>query len=131
MKRIKPLRSGHAVAIPFAACLLWLASASAVEPLGPFTVAHQGVLYMGGTYDNTAAPTTMSGQMHVFYQIPSSDEGNGDSAGRYPIVMIHGSQQTGANFRSEERRVGKACKSGASQAKSRKKAYTKLYDGQK
>ena len=98
MKRIKPLRPGHALAIPFAACLLWLASASAAEPLGPFTVAHQGVLYMGGTYDNTAAPTTMSGQMHVFYQIPSSDEENGDSAGRYPIVMIHGSQQTGANF---------------------------------
>src|SRR5207237_4465120 len=59
-------------------------------------VGQQGVLYMGGTYDNPANPTTMSGQMYVFYQIPIEYHAN---AGRkVPIVMIHGSQQTGANF---------------------------------
>src|SRR5215469_16535481 len=73
------------------------ATAAADAPLGPFTVASQGVLYMGGTYDNPAAPTTMSGQMHVFFQIPAGGD-DGGAAGRVPIVMIHGSQQTGANF---------------------------------
>lgn len=84
---------------PAAAALLaagLAATASAEAPLGPFTVASQGVLYMGGKYDNPAAPTTMSGQMHVFFQIPGGDDGG--AAGRIPIVMIHGSQQTGANF---------------------------------
>ena len=67
--------------------------------LGPFVVGEQGVLYDGGVYDDPANPTTMSGQMHVFYQIPSGyDWGRRGSAGRPPIVMIHGSQQTGANF---------------------------------
>jgi pimeloyl-ACP methyl ester carboxylesterase len=63
------------------------------EKLGPFPIQTQGVLYLGGTYDNPAAPTTMSGQMHAFYQAPARTR-----ARRYPIVMIHGSQQTGANF---------------------------------
>jgi pimeloyl-ACP methyl ester carboxylesterase len=95
MKHINALRPTHAAAVVLAACLASFAPAQAAEPLGPFTVARQGVLYMGGTYDNPAAPTTMAGQMHVFYQIPSGEDGQ---AARYPIVMIHGSQQTGANF---------------------------------
>ena len=70
-------------------------AAAEEDELGPFVVGEQGVLYEGGTYDNPASPTTMSGQMHVFYQIPAGHER--DSA-RVPIVMIHGSQQTGANF---------------------------------
>src|SRR3984893_11851121 len=70
-------------------------AAAQEDELGPFVVGEQGVLYEGGTYDNPASPTTMSGQMHVFYQIPAGHER--DSA-RVPIVMIHGSQQTGANF---------------------------------
>jgi pimeloyl-ACP methyl ester carboxylesterase len=62
--------------------------------LGRFTVGTQGVLYMAGTYDNAAAPTTMAGQAYVFYQTP----GGKRDKGKYPIIMIHGSQQTGANF---------------------------------
>src|SRR6266581_9044701 len=65
---------------------------------GPFVVGEQGVLYEGGTYDNPASPTTMSGQMHVFYQVPNAPLATLKKAHRYPIVMIHGSQQTGANF---------------------------------
>jgi pimeloyl-ACP methyl ester carboxylesterase len=70
---------------------------------GPFVVAEQGVLYMGGTYDvapSTAFPTTMANQMHVFYQLPASHDGRWSwkRSGRVPIIMIHGSQQTGANF---------------------------------
>lgn len=72
--------------------------------LGPFIVGDQGVFYAGGTYDVTppaGAPTTMSNQMYVFYQIPASPNNRSWSwkrTGRVPIIMIHGSQQTGANF---------------------------------
>ena len=62
--------------------------------VGPFSVASQGVLYMGGTYDNPANPTALSGQAYVFYQLPTGER----DKRKYPIVMIHGSQQTGANF---------------------------------
>jgi hypothetical protein len=44
-----------------------------------FSLSGQGVLYGGGIYDNPAAPTTMSDQMRVFYQIPA-----GLSILRYP-----------------------------------------------
>jgi len=80
------------------ASLLASASAAAQEDgLGPFAVGEQGVLYEGGVYDDPSSPTTMSGQMHVFYQIPAGYE-HGRESGKVPIVMIHGSQQTGANF---------------------------------
>lgn len=64
---------------------------------GGFNLSGQGVLYEGGVYDNPSAPTTMSGQMHVFYQIPSGYQWGGHQS-KPPIIMIHGSQQTGANF---------------------------------
>lgn len=97
MKWINSPRN-HVVSVSLAACLSSLTIAYAAEPLGPFTVASQGVLYMGGVYDNPATPTTMSGQMHVFYQIPSGNEQTNENSGGKSIVMIHGSQQTGANF---------------------------------
>src|ERR1700749_2741053 len=92
-----------------ALCLAVTTAASAHDnnddnDLGPFTVGEQGVLYMGGTYDiapSAGTPTTMSGQMHVFYQLPVSPNNHSWSwkrDGRVPIIMIHGSQQTGANF---------------------------------
>jgi len=81
------------------ACLIATTSASQeAKKLGPFSVAAQGVLYLGGTYDIPASPTTMSGQMHAFYQLPNAPLATQMKPHRYPIVMIHGSQQTGANF---------------------------------
>ncbi|MBY0560506.1 alpha/beta hydrolase [Hyphomicrobium sp.] len=74
------------------------------DDLGPFIVGEQGVLYMGGVYDtapSAGTPTTMSGQMHVFYQLPTSPKNHSWSwkpTSRLPIIMIHGSQQTGANY---------------------------------
>jgi pimeloyl-ACP methyl ester carboxylesterase len=74
------------------------------DDLGPFVVGEQGVFYAGGTYDvkpPAGAPTTMSNQAYVFYQIPASPNNhswNWKRTGRVPIIMIHGSQQTGANF---------------------------------
>jgi len=73
-------------------------AAQDAKKLGPFSIAAQGVLYLGGTYDNPASPTTMAGQMHVFYQLPTAPLAGQKKPRRYPIVMIHGSQQTGANF---------------------------------
>lgn len=81
------------------ACLVTAAGAGQDgKKLGPFSVASQGVLYMGGTYDDPANPTTMAGQTYVFYQIPNAPLAGLSKPHRYPIVMIHGSQQTGANF---------------------------------
>jgi pimeloyl-ACP methyl ester carboxylesterase len=103
------------------------AANSTDDKLGPFVVAEQGVLYEGGVYEDAqgsivepAYPSTgdavakglnhMTGQMYVFYQLPGRrrhrDEHDNDAkegwswqrSGRFPIIMIHGSQQTGANF---------------------------------
>ncbi len=108
MKAILSVVRHKRVAIAAAAgCLLATTGASAhntTNGFGPFLVAEQGVLYMGGVYDvapSESFPTTMSGQMHVFYQLPVSPRDGKWSwkrSGRYPIIMIHGSQQTGANF---------------------------------
>ncbi|WP_144021279.1 alpha/beta hydrolase [Caballeronia sordidicola] len=41
----------------------------------------------------------MSGQMSVYYEIPKNYKwGQRGRGAKYPIIMIHGSQQTGANF---------------------------------
>lgn len=70
----------------------WLALAAAVS-LGSasasISIREQGVLYTGGT----VAGDGMSGQMHVFYQIPANVPPR-----HYPIVFIHGSRLTGAGF---------------------------------
>lgn len=81
-----------------------LANGNQKDDLGPFIVGQQGVLYEGGVYDvqpSAGTPTTMAGQMHVFYQLPVSPNNHSWSwsrTKRLPIIMIHGSQQTGANF---------------------------------
>jgi pimeloyl-ACP methyl ester carboxylesterase len=103
-----------------AAAIFCLASISVAnandDELGPFVVGQQGEFYEGGVYENAsgaivtpAYPSTgdsvakgldhMAGQMYVFYQLPAGKGGwSWKDSGRYPIIMIHGSQQTGANF---------------------------------
>lgn len=97
-------RIRKAAVVVGAACLLGAAGAAAGDHDydhgpggGSFSLSGQGVLYEGGVYDNPSAPTTMSGQMHVFYQIPEGYRWGGRGS-HPPIIMIHGSQQTGANF---------------------------------
>ena len=60
-----------------------------------YTLAKQGYFYVAGAYDTPAAPTSMSGQMYVEYQIPAELR-----AGAYPIIMVHGGGHTGAGFQS-------------------------------
>lgn len=65
-------------------------SASAVA-----SVAEQGVLFVGGKYRDD--PTQgMTDQAYVFYQIPPGYRPG--AGGKWPIVMVHGAEQTGANF---------------------------------
>jgi pimeloyl-ACP methyl ester carboxylesterase len=70
-----------------ALALLLLALGGAVA--AAVTIKAQGVLYTGGQVSGDG----MSGQMHVFYQIPARVP-----ARHYPIVFIHGSRLTGAGF---------------------------------
>ncbi len=97
-------RSRVALALAAAALLGW-GSARAQDKgnaEGPrahgrtsYTLAKQGYFYVAGAYDNPAAPTSMSGQMYVEYQIPAELR-----AGAYPIIMVHGGGHTGAGFQS-------------------------------
>ena len=104
--RFRPKSTAFVAAV---ICLIATTGANAddnkdTNKLGPFVVKEQGVLYEGGVYDKLPSvgfPTTMADQAYVFYQIPgAADDGEWSwkRSGRVPIVMIHGSQQTGANF---------------------------------
>ena len=72
-----------------AALLVTAGMASAATKPLPVTIREQGVLYTGGEVSGDG----MSGQMHVFYQIPARVPPR-----HYPIVFIHGSRLTGAGF---------------------------------
>jgi pimeloyl-ACP methyl ester carboxylesterase len=111
------LSSRQAAFVAAVCCLAPISAANATDNgLGPFVVAEQGEFYTGGVYENATGaivsptyPSTgdtvaaglnhMAGQMYVFYQLPGGEAGwDWQHSGRYPIIMIHGSQQTGANF---------------------------------
>ena len=53
-------------------------------------------MFVGGAYKDNDPAKGMSGQMYVFYQIPAGYQPGRN--GKWPIIMVHGSQQTGANF---------------------------------
>ncbi|MFM9928382.1 alpha/beta fold hydrolase [Variovorax sp. H27-G14] len=55
----------------------------------------QGVMYVGGRYTDDTATAGIVEQAYVYYQIPAGYRSGG---GKWPVVMVHGSQQTGANF---------------------------------
>jgi pimeloyl-ACP methyl ester carboxylesterase len=60
-----------------------------------FSLAKQGYFYVNGKYDNPAAPTVMSQQMYVEYQIPTRLR-----RGAYPVIFVHGGGHTGAGWQS-------------------------------
>ncbi|MGI4952474.1 MAG: hypothetical protein ACRYGM_11775, partial [Janthinobacterium lividum] len=55
----------------------------------PVRLARQGYLFVAGHYVNATDGQNMTGQMYVEYQVPFVH------TRPYPIVMIHGSGQTG------------------------------------
>ena len=56
----------------------------------------QGVLYVGGKYKDGNTRAGVTGQAFVFYQIPKDNQPGRN--GKWPIVMVHGAEQTGANY---------------------------------
>jgi pimeloyl-ACP methyl ester carboxylesterase len=82
-----------------ALALLCLATASpsrAAEPGaadGPFRPTQPaGYFFVGGRYATAGGKTTASGQMFVEYRVPER------VTQPYPIVLVHGTAQTGTNF---------------------------------
>ena len=65
-------------------------TAAAPLPAPPLVIASEGYLFVGGQLAEGKQPLT--NQMYVEYQIPQA------RTHRYPIVMIEGGGQTGANF---------------------------------
>ena len=57
----------------------------------PLMIASQGYLFVGGEL-TTTGKQPLANQMYVEYQIPAQ------RLHKYPIVMIEGGGQTGANF---------------------------------
>jgi pimeloyl-ACP methyl ester carboxylesterase len=70
----------------FAAC----AGAAAVA--APLHLAKQGYLFAGGHMDESLPGSPMVGQLYAEYMIPEKQ------THPYPVVMIHGGQQSGTNF---------------------------------
>lgn len=59
----------------------------------PLVIARQGWFYAGGSYEETLPGAThVCGQMYVEFQIPHHQ------TCPFPIIMVHGGQQTGTNW---------------------------------
>ena len=93
---------GHRVCMGVGAALvLFLAGCSSQVPIAGAMATDadlqgtQGVMYVGGKYRGDANGG-VSGQAYVFYQIPK-DYRPGRN-GKWPIIMVHGSEQTGSNY---------------------------------
>src|SRR6516164_2236169 len=62
------------------------------KPPGKLAIAQQGYLFAGGIYSAGKTAEVMSGQLYAEFQIPAR------RTHPWPIVMIHGGNQTGTNF---------------------------------
>jgi pimeloyl-ACP methyl ester carboxylesterase len=72
---------------------LTLAAGSSSAQDGPtIAVAKHGYFFVGGQYVESGGKRVMAGQMYVEYLTPQK------LTHPYPIVMIHGTAQTGTNF---------------------------------
>src|SRR5580704_17449558 len=59
---------------------------------GPLQIASEGYLFAGGKYSTVKGVPVMSGQLYAEYQIPVK------RTHPWPVVMIHGGNQSGTNF---------------------------------
>lgn len=62
------------------------------EKSKPIILADQGYFFVNGKYTDVGGKKLMTDQMYVQYMIPKTIKH------RYPIMMIHGTAQTGNNF---------------------------------
>ena len=58
----------------------------------PLSIAKEGYFYAGGHYDNDHPDHHIVGQLYVEYQIPAQ------RTHRFPILLVHGGDQTGAGW---------------------------------
>jgi pimeloyl-ACP methyl ester carboxylesterase len=72
-------------------CVSVLPSLSAAKD-APLEIARQGYLFAGARYSIVNGQQVMSGQIYAEYQIPAKQ------THRWPILMVHGFGQSGANF---------------------------------
>jgi len=68
------------------------ASGTETQTNAPIVLADQGYFFVGGQYVKIGERQLMAGQMYVQYLFPKT------VTHRYPIVMMHGTAQTGNNF---------------------------------
>jgi pimeloyl-ACP methyl ester carboxylesterase len=68
------------------------AAAVAAAAAPPLHIARQGYIFAGGHIDESIPGHPMVGQLYAEYQIPEHQ------THPYPVVMIHGGQQSGTNF---------------------------------
>jgi hypothetical protein len=62
------------------------------DNIPPLTLAEHGYFFVGGQYVESGGKRLMAGQMYVEYLTPQN------VTRPYPIIMIHGTAQTGTNF---------------------------------
>jgi pimeloyl-ACP methyl ester carboxylesterase len=62
------------------------------KPSEPFSIASEGYVFAGGKYSTSNGRQVMSGQLYAEFQIPSK------RTHPWPIVLIHGGNQSGTNF---------------------------------
>jgi pimeloyl-ACP methyl ester carboxylesterase len=80
-------------AVAGALTVLCLAAGVPVRAAEPFKPTQRaGYFFVGGHYETAKDKTTASGQMYVTYRAPER------VTQPYPIVMVHGTAQTGTNF---------------------------------
>ena len=78
--------------------LVFILSGSALAALaqapkpGALPIAREGYIFAGGKYSTVNGAQVMSGQIFAEFQIPIQQKHP------YPIVMVHGGNQTGTNF---------------------------------
>ena len=58
----------------------------------PLVIARQGYLFAGGHYVELASKRVLTGQLYAEFQIPQH------RTYPYPVIMVHGGGQSGANF---------------------------------
>src|SRR4051812_38481791 len=74
------------------AAVLLAAPLARAQERGPLALASASYFFVGGKIDTSVEGSPMVGQMYVEYMIPARRRHP------YPIVMVHGRDQTGTNF---------------------------------
>jgi pimeloyl-ACP methyl ester carboxylesterase len=73
-------------------CAVFLAPLAHAQERGPLVLAKASYFFVGGKIDSSVEGSPMVGQMYVEYMIPQR------LLHPYPVVMVHGGNQTGTNF---------------------------------